>query len=146
MLYAFIADVEKTSYESYDYFKMHAAKYWRAPELFALDENANSSPSLTRFDYSKSKIFSLGLLSLYCLDRIQVLNYRNMENGNMLNRNQKLLSHYLNSLSTNFPPIFINLLRRILNFSPFMRPEIDDLLDDLEFISLKINDSKIFSR
>jgi serine/threonine protein kinase len=93
---------------------------WTAPEILGLKKNQQAP----KIDYSKIDVFSLGLLSLFCLDS------HRFQDQTGLNHDPAAMQNYLSSL--NLHPSLVDLLTRLLSFDPATRPSIKEIYNDLQ--------------
>ena len=91
---------------------------WMAPEILLLKDKAEKP---LKVDVSKFDIFSLGLISLYCLDKEGFKKFKN------INLNEIELNSYLESFTERVPPNFFYMMRCMLSFNHFTRPSITQL-------------------
>ena len=106
---------------------------WMSPEMFkAFPAGAANSQQ------TKSDIFSLGLIALYCLDTKEFLNYHIK-----LNNDESVLEKYLDEFRLRCPSTrFFYMLRCMLSYSPFTRPNIVQLFEDFPEFTLRLSSDK----
>ncbi len=98
---------------------------WMAPEmrnplLIKLGKNEEEN----KIDYRKLDIFSLGLITLYCLDSPKNF-YKYYKCLN--EKSHKLHEEYLPQLKSNMPIEFFCLLKSMLSFDWNARPSLEEL-------------------
>lgn len=92
---------------------------WMAPEVRG---------ESIKIDYRKIDIFSLGLISLYCLDSPN--NFNNTNKDKNLNQDSnKLHEEYLPRLKSKVPIEFYCILKSMLSFDWNARPSLEELND-----------------
>ena len=92
----------------------------RNPDLIKLGKDKNSK----KIDYRKLDVFSLGLISLYCLDSLD--NF--YKYSRLLNENSNILhEEYLPQLKSKIPIEFYRVLKSMLSFDWNARPSIEEL-------------------
>ena len=100
-------------------------KKWMAPEMRnpGLIQLGNDSEA-KKIDYRRLDVFSLGLISLFCLDSPDNFSQYNLD----LNQNSnKLHEVYLPQLKSKMPIEFYCLLKSMLSFDWNARPSIEEL-------------------
>ena len=123
-LKAFVADKGTAINCESDGSKAKATAFWAAPELKEINENSSQSAPL---DLSKSDVFTLGLLTLFCLDYNRFITNQS-DHKNILNQNESELLSYLDTIALKLPQAFFNILRCMLSYNISNRPSIEQLL------------------
>lgn len=96
-------------------------KHWMSPEM--LNKKKGDTLSLP-----KSDIFSLGLIVLYCLSNEN----RFQEERKRFNSDRESLKTYLEKFRFKCPnKYFFYMVKAMLSYSPYTRPRINQILDDL---------------
>ena len=100
---------------------------WMAPEMRNPDLiQPGKNREAKKIDYRKLDIFSLGLISLFCLDSLD--NFSNYKLH--LNENSNTLHEvYLPQVKSKLPIEFYCLLKSMLSFDWNARPSIEELSD-----------------
>ncbi len=108
---------------------------WMAPEM-KIQEKPSSSRDDKIIDYRKLDVFSLGLISLFCLDTEDSFSEYHLE---LNESNRKLQEEYLPRLKSRMPIEFYLLLKSMLSFDESSRPSIDELVQhSLDFQGLNL--------
>ena len=98
------------------------ARGMRNPDLIKLGKGKDAK----KIDYRKLDVFSLGLISLFCLDSADNFSKYNLG----LNQNSNTLHEvYLPQLKSKMPIEFYCLLKSMLSFDWNARPSIEELSD-----------------
>ena len=100
---------------------------WMAPEMRYPDLiKLGKDKEAKKIDYRKLDVFSLGLISLFCLDSVDNFYKYNRH----LNENSNTLHEvYLPQLKSKMPIEFYCLLKSMLSFDWNARPSIEELSD-----------------
>ena len=100
---------------------------WMAPEMRNPDLiQLGRDKDVKKIDYRKLDVFSLGLISLFCLDSVDNFYKYNRH----LNENSNTLHEvYLPQLKSKMPIEFYCLLKSMLSFDWNARPSIEELSD-----------------
>lgn len=114
-------------------------KRWMAPEM----RNAYEKDLELKSDMSKVDVFSLGLLALFALD------FKNFDKLDGLNSSERKLQEYLEKIDKSSEPeailedeaivpdrVFLNYLKRMLEFKIENRPSIDEIYKDLVLVEV----------
>ena len=98
---------------------------WMAPEMRNPDWiRLGKDKEAKKIDYRKLDVFSLGLISLFCLDSVD--NFSKYNRG--LNQNSNILHEvYLPQVKSKMPIEFFCLLKSMLSFDWNARPSIEEL-------------------
>jgi serine/threonine protein kinase len=99
-------------------------EFWMAPE--ALKLFLSSSPPSKKYNLTKMDVFSLGLISLFCLDTEGFLKIQKIAN-----RDRHTLESFLNNVKTKVPIQFFYPLRCMLSFTQASRPSLTELHQDV---------------
>ena len=96
---------------------------WMAPELASLLQRNHAESKM--IDFSKVDVFSLGLITLFCLDKKKFVTLK------QLNLDEKLLHDYLETFRDKIPIPFYYILRCMLSFNSKTRPSMIQLYNDI---------------
>jgi len=111
---------------------------WMAPEMKNLELKMGNVSERTNLH--KLDVFSLGLLSLYCLDAKEFFKHKKLnEDSNYLH------DKYLTQLKTKLPNEFYYLLKCMLSFDWNTRPNVEELDKALKDIKEKVGEFNNFS-
>jgi hypothetical protein len=102
---------------------------WMSPEMRKICEKPHLKDNESiKLDYSKLDVFSLGLISLFCLNYEEYNKCKDHLNDNEVN-----LLNLLKNTKSKVPLNYYYLLKSMLSFNEISRPSLTELYEDVKY-------------